>query len=236
MTIRLAIATPIDAADPDAGTVSYGYHRAVRELERAGAVLMAGDLMFADDVVKARSRVAHAVLKADITHCLWWDADVVPTTAMVRAMLETGHEVIGAPYRRKRKDILYPYVPLDINNSKIPVVNNCAHVRYLSFGFMLTSRFSLQSMTHHYAWNWWSDVRPNGDINNTVKIFDLVNVPPVMVGNREHRDTLSEDWSFCYRWNEMGGAVQMFVGDGSPVKHVGSHVFVGSRETLGQWR
>lgn len=242
---RILIATPLDGT-PETAHVSYAFHRAVAQLERAGAVVVPSQLMFADDLARGRSRcVWHALQRAqEWDWILWFDEDVVVRDAtivprMIKCAEEDGHLVIGAPYPRKRIEAMFPYKPMQaqLDAGKIEVVRDCVDVEFLAFGFMLTHRKCLEKMVAHYADEWFFDSRLDGPAHETVALFRQVMTETVTLPDgRRHRDLLGEDYSFCWRWRQMGGKVQMYVGNGSPLGHVGGHVFTGEWADLGRVR
>jgi hypothetical protein len=232
---RLIIATPVDGT-PTTGFVSCAYHNAVNRLYRAGAVSVPSELMFSDDIVRARSRAAwFALQRPGWEWMLWIDNDTAFDDAIVGRMihlaLTDGHEFIAAPYPRKRIPAAFPYKPLDENIAagRQPVVNDCMEVDYIGFGFVLLARSCLEKMTaHYYEEDWFLDERGSDAPHPTVGLFKQVLT--------SKRELLSEDYSFCHRWRAMGGKVQMYVGEGAPLGHVGTHVFVGDRQELGSFR
>src|SRR5262245_35201589 len=103
---QLLIATPIYGRPTDA-TVAYGYHQAVRRLERGGAVVLGPEIAGSVDLVKARMRmVAWALQRPNWKWILWWDSDVVPedhniVPRMLATAIRNEWDVLGAPYPRK---------------------------------------------------------------------------------------------------------------------------------------
>lgn len=239
---RLLIATPVDGLATTA-RVTWGYHQAVRQFERAGAVIIGAESSFADDISRARSRIAcSAVERPGWDWLLWWDDDVVPQdTTIVQRMLECGHDWVGAPYPRKRIPAAFPYRPLraDRTSGRLPVVNGCIEVQDLSIGFTLQSRKCLEDMIKHYdATEWWIEGDGVGGWRREVGIFRQVRTAPEMVpdgkgGTMEFCELMSEDYSACWRWRQMGGKIQMYVGPGAPVNHVGMHSFKGEIREIG---
>jgi hypothetical protein len=220
--------------------VTWGYHVAVRQLERSGAVILPAELCFSDDLARARSRCVRVALERDDWDwLLFWDDDVVPAdTSIVPRMIARAdadrHDWIGAPYPRKRIPAQFPYKPLasSIDNGRIIVVNDCIEVELLAIGFTLIRRRSLAMMVMNYSDEWFTDSHERGEVKETIGIFRQIMTPITHVNGRRFRELYSEDYSACYRWRQMGGKVQMFVGDGAPLAHVGGHVFLGAREDI----
>lgn len=238
---RILIATPLDGNEYTAHLTA-GYHHAVRQLERAGAVTLAGTLCFQDDLARARSRcVWYALTRSTWDYLLFWDDDVVPSDmSIVPRMVDRanvdGHDVLGAPYPRKRIKACFPYKPIDMSRGQLYAVNDCIEVDYLAIGFMLLSRKCLTEMVEFYADEWFTDRHEAGNEHETIGLFRQVMTSTIVrPDGKRHRDLLSEDYSFCHRWRAMGGKVQMYVGPGAPVGHVGGHVFTADNSEIGHW-
>lgn len=236
---RLVIATPTDGAPPFA-SVTWGYHNAVRQLERAGANIIPSEVCFSDDLARARSRCVWWALQRPFDWLLFWDDDVVPKDTkivpdMIAAAENGGHDWLGAPYPRKRIPAAFPYKPLQ---SQTEVVDECAEVELLAIGFTLISQRCLALMVDHYREeDWFTDGHDAANPHETVGIFKQVTTDTITrPDGTRFRELYSEDYSACYRWRAMGGQIQMYVGPGSPVAHVGMHSFEGLPSELGNTR
>jgi hypothetical protein len=224
--------------------------------------ILAGRMFTSCDLVRARSRAVQQFLVHETaTHLLHWDSDVVGNRSdLVRildGMLASGHDFVGVPYPRRGinwtriaaralesqptvaelQAEAYDY-PYSFGRSesgeaeRVEVTAWCVPVEHIGFGFTLTSRACLEKM-----WNAYAPTLSFGDLVDgqptwTVALFQLLLPPqqahpPYAIGS-----LLSEDYSFCQRWRDIGGSVQMYVGPGSPLHHVGSSVFRGSPEGL----
>ena len=104
--------------------------------------------------------------------------------------------------------------------------NGLVEVWGMPAGFMRMTRSMLETMWNHYE--------PTLGIHDpmvpgekTVRMFD-----PYWIEDNEGRPmALSEDYSFCQRWRDLGHKVWM---DPSiPMAHIGTHAFQGC---LGEWR
>lgn len=262
MTPRILVYTPTFGV-PSTASVAVGYHLAYVGLRDALGLEMLEARFFTEcDLVRARSRAVRLFLEhSTATHLLHWDSDVVgDAPAMAEAlklMLLSGHDLVGAPYPRKRvrweqvavavaegarlpgeletAAYEYPYALLggeDGERAEVQVKGGCLEVDHLSFGFTLTSRECLESMWRAYAPHLSFGDRMEGEIAWTVALFQLVTPPqmdrpPYAVG-----PLLSEDYSFCARWKRLGGKVHMYIGPGAPMHHIGPALFRGQREGL----
>lgn len=251
--MRILIATP-HYGHPDEARVSVGYLEALTAIIRDPAVRLAAVLRSDSDLVRARSRIVrHALAMPDVTHLLFWDDDVfAPPGAIVSAilgMLAARVDVVACPYPRKRlhwdsaraaalrgddpeahavsfvhtvtapgeKGEAWPFVHVE---------NGVAEAVSVHLGFTLISRTCLETMVEHYARELGYDDFEDGERRRAVALFQLVITPGT------HGVLLSEDFSFCHRWRAIGGKVHVYVGEGAPLDHHGSHVFRGKRAGL----
>jgi hypothetical protein len=219
---RIVIATPFDGGDLQTARVTLGYHQFVRALEREmGANVIDGSIMFACDVVRARNRAVGHILRdiPDVTHVLWLDDDNYPAhipsgIAAVRHMIDCCAAVVGAPYTRKRKPAQWVHQALQgatvDGRGLMPVAG-------LGFGFTMTSRDALAQLDFQAE-----------------RYVDLPN--PHAIGNlfgqlygtdsEGRRYLMSEDYSFCARWRDLGR--QCYVLARSPIiVHAGMTEYVG---------
>lgn len=197
------------------------------------------------DVVRRRSRMVRAFLATTCTHLLFVDDDIEFTPAAVFGMLASGHDVVACPYPKrdgvdwasleKRRalehdahrleHLAYKYA-LALREDQ-PTFNIderlCAEVAGVALGCALISRAALERMVVHFG----EELGFSDEGRPTVALFQLL----IRGGS-----LLSEDYSFCRRWRDMGGTVHVYLGDGSPVTHHGTYAYRGHIEAFGLWR
>lgn len=228
--MKLAIATPIRAHENETGEVTYGYMRSVMALRDAmGALIIPPPMTYGLDVMRARNRMAGYVLREhqDVSHILWWDDDVWPEdVTIVQSMLDTGADVVAAPYTNKNPPLRWAHRPL---MPPPPVQANGLHeYRWLGFGFTLTTTRALQWMSDECArrmtheWRVYSDGK---DRNRVASLFGpLYAAEESVYQSKEDEMLLSEDYSFCERWRQLGGKVHVYA-RGGVVYHAGPHAY-----------
>ncbi len=247
---KILIATPVRGALPDAAPVSIGWAESLRRLSRHTSIEISV-VGFGCDLVRSRSRIVRQVLENGTFHAvLWWDDDVVPRDlGVIGNMISTGHDLVAAPYPQKLVNWegagmmamggqpaewgAYKY-PFHREPSRgDPVVHNgCIDVDHIGMGFMLTTTKLLTKM-----WDAYAPTLSFGDVTqgkryHTVAMFTLMMPEQVTEPPYAQGPMLSEDFSFCRRVVQQGYAPQLYVGPGSPVDHVGQHVFRGHPEGL----
>jgi hypothetical protein len=257
--IRLIIATPVDGL-PESADVKWAYASALSLALQDPSIRMMDPIRLAwpNNVYHARSRAVRLARELDVTHVLWWDADVAPDDVRIIArLIATGQDLVGCVYPRKR--VLWDQAERACSGGEKPVEAHAyrypyraegpdhsvtaAHVAAdcvavpggLPFGFMLTTRACLDKMWAHYEPElWYVDTEDDGKTHfRGVHLFHEM-FSPERVGpdGKPYRQPLSEDYSYCERWRAIGGKVAMYVGPGSPVNHIGGHMFRGHQEGL----
>jgi hypothetical protein len=217
--MTLIVATPVGGADIWASSVSCGYSENLRALSHEMAIEQVVE--FADDVVRARNRLVGRVLAAfpNMTHVLWWDADQWPEDRrIVKSMIDTGCDLIGAPYTNKRPPIRWVHQLLNPMPQSEGAVQE---VRAIGFGFTITSRQCLLEVAAHSQA--YTD-HPNDTVlsNCFGQMFD----DPRQSALMHERMLLSEDFSFCKRWRQLGRRVNLYL-KGGAIMHAGSRGWSG---------
>jgi hypothetical protein len=238
---KVVIATPV-YGKVESASVSYGYHSAVCRLLRDPAIsFIEGRIFMNVDLVRARSRAVRMFLESPGTHLLFWDCDVVPRDlGVIGAMAASGKDVISLPYPRKRVDWdkVSDYVrdeneqaelgrqsgpELEGHSTDWPIrgtkelpVDGVIRVNECGLGFTMIRREAIEKMIAAHPELYFRDA-VDGTVHPTFALFQLI-IDPV------NRDILSEDYSFCRRWRDLGGEIHMIL---DPASHVGEHVFGG---------
>lgn len=198
---KLAICTPL-RGPVEAASVSLRYALALSYLLRdPNAELLPHVEFISTDLVRARSRAVRDALLGGYDHLLFWDEDVSgrpeQIATAIKHMVASGEDLIGAMYLRK-------------DGSHIPAIGGGSELLLLPMGFTLISRNAMQIMSEHYA----SELTFDDNGKPTVALFNLV--------IRNGR-LLSEDFSFCQRWLDIGGSCRIYYG--TVLDHAGQHLY-----------
>jgi hypothetical protein len=217
MNLRIVLATPIDAPDILSADVKFGYRMFVESLKAAGIVTVETD--FAPDVVRARNRVAARILvdHPAMTHVFWLDSDMwAENPRIVQEMAATGHDLVAAPYTNKREPLRWIHQPLEAPQVE---QDGILEVKYVGFGFTMTSRRCLERMSEtNRRYRDWP--HPLKVPNIFGQLYDRVTDSP----DPEDEVLLSEDYSFCKRWRDLGGKVLLYT-RGGVVRHAGYYAW-----------
>jgi hypothetical protein len=235
---NLVIATPCFG-----GQISVVYAGSIFKLQKALRAAGAVDLkiLFKDGdalITRARANLVAQFLDDPLaTHLLFIDADIGFEPEQVMRLINCGADVCAAVYPIKRidwekvRDVTRDNRPnpsaaalnyvFDVENpSAVVTRGGFARVRYAGTGFLMVRRRALEQMCAHYP-----DLKYRRDhsleaaiaSDHRYALFDCM----------IDRDGtyLSEDFSFCKRWTDMGG--EIWADLDSKLSHVGPLVFRG---------
>lgn len=238
--VKLVIATPLFGT-PSSATVHWAYADAMLHIIRSAQIDRIPSLMMLScDLVRARSRAVRMFLESDGTHLLFWDSDVVPRdTQIIQLMIQSGKDVVCAPYPRKkvRWDQMAAGVRDESEQASMGRQDakelealsidwttrsmgerdgNFVRVRECGMGFTMMTRRCLDAMVAHFG--------TDGMGLNFIDSADGSKKPTTAIFSLLFRDgeMAPEDYSFCYRWRDLGGEVWMIL---DPASHIGSHVY-----------
>lgn len=192
-------------------------------------------------VDRMRQRATHLALKMGATHILWWDADIEclnPTA--VRAMLQTGHDVVAGacPYRAPGGKVvcnLHDETAEALAAGRgLTLERGCVEVLHAGTGFMLISRKALLSLMQAHPELCYPS-RGAGDKGEPLWALWDASVVGWQGGSWAEefatRSFETEDWFFCRQWQDHGGKVYVFVP--ATFRHWGLHGYEASFES--QW-
>ena len=192
-------------------------------------------------VTRARNRIAAEFLKMkDFTHLLFIDADIGFDAKIIFRLLESGKDIVSGIYPKKninweavknkalknpsaldQAGLEYPVTFMDHNN--ILAERGFAEVKDSPTGFMMIKRTVFEKMIAAYPELEYKNYRlEKGSIEQTETLFAFFEC---MIDPSDRR-YLSEDYTFCRRWQKLGGKI--FADLESPLAHYGSYAFKGS--------
>jgi hypothetical protein len=202
---KLLVCTPV-YGHPDSASVSLAYLKAWMAVCK-GVECLPPRHFTNCDLVRGRSRAVRMALEYGASHLLFWDADVggesVPD--VLRSMVAERVDFIAAPYPRK----LYRGEGRDTISTHVA----SGHV---GMGFTLLSRACMARMVEAYRTELTFGDLVDDKVYPTVALFQLMILNGTLLG---------EDYSFCQRWQMLGGRVYLVAGEGLPLDHVGGHVY-----------
>jgi hypothetical protein len=197
------------------------------------------------DALITRARqdlVAHFLEIPTSTHLLFIDADISFDTEQVFRLLDFNEDMAAAVYPTKKIDwekvkaqVLAGKTPLEPASlsyvlgvedaRKIGYKNGFVKVKFAGTGFLMIKRAALVRMIEHYPDLRYSKVHQAEDaLRDSQWRSSLFNCFTDETGTY-----LSEDFSFCRRWTDIGGEIWMDLQ--SRLTHVGAMAFHGDFTT-----
>jgi hypothetical protein len=241
---HLVVATPAYG-----GLVTTLYTASILKLQHATQKRKDVDLtvlMPSGDALITRSRqdlVAHFLGIPTATHLLFVDSDIGFEVEQVFRFLAFGAEVMAGVYPTKRVDwdrvaqlaveghksldsTALSYVMEFEDPSRIAAKNGFAKVRFAGTGFIMIRRDALERMVARYPELRYNRVNQAEDpLKGSPHRYALFNC----LVDEKTGTFLSEDYSFCRRWTDMGG--EIWADLESRLTHVGPMTFQGNVAT-----
>ncbi len=194
-------------------------------------------------ITRARQNVvAHFLTNEAATHLLFVDADIGFEPDQVFRLMDFGADATAAIYPLKRMDwkkvaavaeakreklqsSSLSYLVDFANPAEIHTRDGFAKVRYAGTGFLMLRRQMLLAMIERYPeLRYAHEHRPDDTLDASPWRYALFNC---FVD--ENGTYLSEDFSFCRRWTDMGG--EIWIDLQSRLTHVGALSFEGDLST-----
>jgi hypothetical protein len=244
-SVRLFVATPCFG-----GMVASSFTASLLKLQQdiagKGSSMSVRFVMRPDDALITRARATLVTTFLDdplATHLLFVDADIGFEPEQVMRLIAFDADVCAAVYPVKRIDWnkVRTTVAGDLPNpsaaslhyvlevedpSRIVMRDGFIKVRYAGTGFLMMRRSVLERMCARYPELHYrrdhSDLGPLANSPNRYALFDC------MI-DAQTGTYLSEDFSFCRRWTDMGG--EIWADTSSRLSHVGPTTFYGDLST-----
>lgn len=189
-------------------------------------------------ITRARNMLTKRFLQSDATHLLFIDADISWDPQAITRLVDKRVGVASTSYPKKflnwdrvearmkeKEGEPVQQAGLDFNlnvaQREVQVVEGFAEVLDAATGFMLVERQAIERMYRHYEKELLvvNDLMgASSTIKDYVAIFDCMIDP-------DTRRSLSEDFAFSRRWQQMGEKVYMDLL--VPLGHTGSYHFEG---------
>ena len=165
------------------------------------------------NVNRARNSCAAKFLSGDCTHLMFVDADIRFKPADVVKLVSHNLNIVGGIYPQK---VLPPKMVVNaLRNGKQE--GDLVEVGTLGTGFMLVKRTVFEQMIDAGTTKYTDSIGLDQSANNHQ--YDFFNC--TIDSNGRY---LTEDWSFCRRWRQLGGTV--YADTTVALAHVGYHKFM----------
>jgi hypothetical protein len=164
------------------------------------------------NVNRARNSCAAKFLSGDCTHLMFVDADIRFNPADVVKLVSHNLNIVGGIYPQK---VLPPKMVVNaLKNGKSE--GDLVEVGTIGTGFMLIKRQVFERMIEAGATPYVDQIGLSEQEN--ANQYDFFQCTIDSQGRY-----LTEDWSFCRRWRELGGKIWADTSIG--LEHVGTHRF-----------
>ena len=148
------------------------------------------------NVNRARNSCAAKFLSGECTHLMFVDADIQFDPKDIVKLINHDKDIVGGIYPQKT---LPPKMVVNtIDNGKTE--GDLIEVGTLGTGFMLVKRRVFEEMIAHGATPYVDDIGLTKEENSNQ--YDFFQCTIDSKGRY-----LTEDWSFCRRWRELGGSI-----------------------------
>jgi hypothetical protein len=233
--VRLYVATPCFGCQMTAA-----YLASLLGLQAACAMRGVGfavDFIGNESLVeRARNILVARFLASDATHLLFIDADIGFRADCVFRLLGADKDVVTAVYSKKMFDwdkvaeklaageaepVYQMGLDFNINiaNQTEPIEGGFVRVLDSATGFMMIRRPVLERMAEAYR----EELQCVNDVQGQ-QVKDYVALFACLIDEQTRR-FLSEDYSFCRRYQKLGG--EIWADLQSPLAHVGTNMFSG---------
>lgn len=180
-------------------------------------------------ITRARNTIVSFFLRSDCTHLMFIDSDIdFHPEDVIKLARHTEDIVVGAyPIKHLvrqegKSDVACLKYAVNLLKTPVPVINNLMEIEYGATGFMMIHRNVIETMIEKYPeLKYQNDVPINGEFKREDfhALFDCVI-------DKESNRYLSEDYTFCKRWRDIGGKIFMDISVN--LSHIGTYVYDGS--------
>jgi hypothetical protein len=242
---KLFIATPCYG-----GALTEPYFKSILRLvfffDKHNIPLQFGTIANESLVPRARNTLTAFFLRSDCTHLLFIDADIEFKVEDVVRLLAADKDVTVGAYPKKginwdlvRRHVLdnKDSVTSDVSASgseyainfnfknleerSIEVQDGLVSLKDAGTGFMLIKRAVFDKMTKAYP-----ELQYNNDINVDKDLDQFTYALFDTIIEKSSKRYLSEDYTFCRRWQELGG--QVWLDPNISLNHYGTYAFPGN--------
>ena len=196
--------------------------RATQTLLRHGINFRITTLRNESLISRARNILTAMFLHSDCTHLMFIDADIEFQPDDVIRALAYDKPILAGAYPKKALPVQYAinFKFADDERKRLRVENGAVEVLDASTGFFLVKREVIERMIAEYP-----ELHYRNDSNVAKELEKYCyNLWDVRLDPKDNR-LLSEDYSFCRRWQELDGEIWLDLN--TKLNHVGSYTFEG---------
>lgn len=169
-----------------------------------------------DGVARSRNQLTADFIAGDFTHLLFIDCDLIFSAEHVIRIVSHNLPIVGGLYPKKQEGPI-EWVLNSLPNTE-PDEDGLHEVRYIGTGFMCIRRDVIEKMIHRLG----PQIEFTADYGQRRVEYDLWPMGVYTYPDKSRR-YLSEDWYFCQRLADLGGAI--FADTRIIVKHIGPAIY-----------
>jgi FkbM family methyltransferase len=155
-----------------------------------------------DGVARSRNVLTESFMRSDCTHMLQIDSDLVWSVQHILRLLSHDVPVVGGLYPKKQDGPNEWVLNVLPSPQPEPTAAGLQAVRYVGTGMILVKREVFEQMRERYP-----ESRYREDYGSRQMGFEYWPMGVYRPNPNDEGRYLSEDWYFCQRWLDMGGAV-----------------------------
>jgi len=173
-------------------------------------------------ITRARNILSAMFMESTASHLFFIDADIEFDAESILRALAYDKDILAAAYPKKALPIQYAvnFKFLNPETKQIRMENGAVEVLDASTGFFCIKRRVFDKMRAEYPELHYKNDSNIDPIFNKYcySFFDTIHDP-------DDNRYLSEDYTFCRRWQKLGGEIWLDVN--TKLNHVGSYTFAG---------
>ena len=174
-------------------------------------------------ITRGRNILTAMFLESDCTHLMFIDADIEFQADSIIRMLAMDKPIVAGAYPKKTLpiDFAINFKYLDPQRTKLNIVDGAVEVIDASTGFFMIKREVIEKMMKAYPeLHYKNDASTSPSLNKyCYTLFDCIQ-------DEEDNRYLSEDYTFCRRWQKLGGTI--WLDPNTNLNHIGSYTFEGN--------
>ena len=173
-------------------------------------------------ITRARNILTAMFLESECSHLMFIDADIEFDAESILRALAYDKPIMAAAYPKKALPVQYAinFKFKDQATKQVRVENGAIEVLDASTGFFLIKREVIEKMIQAYPeLHYRNDSNIDEKFNKyCYSLFDTIHDP-------EDNRYLSEDYTFCRRWQKIGG--EIWLDPNTKLNHIGAYTFEG---------
>jgi len=215
--IHLAICVPMANTSVDVA-FHLSFYKTMELLRRLGIANTVHEVIGGSHIGKARERALWNAMKAkpQATHFLWIDNDMGWAPPYVLRLLNSGHDFAACAGVRKKDKVQFCFNPMP-DPAEFHPVSGFIKIRHVGFAFVMHTRAVIDRLCEANE-----ELRYDASGDPEYALF----MDALWDYGGELPQRLSEDFTFCQRWLDVGG--EIWLDPDASLIHAGRKEFSGA--------